>query len=281
MPSLADYQQAMQAYLLAAQEAPQSLAAWCTGDAAACAARLATYRETCSGTLVNALRLTYPSLRRVLGAEFFDAQAAQFARREPPSSAYLNDYGEGFASFVAALPATAPLPYLADLARLEWAVSRALHAPDVPALDATRLQALAPQELAHVRFRPHPGVSALALRFPAERIWRAVLARDEAGMRAIDLSAGRGWVLIERDPSHAVQISRVPDAVGRLTERLFAGAPLHAVLAARGQDMQDMQDMQMALAEHLACGRLVDFDLDPTLDTSPIQGRAAHEELEQ
>jgi hypothetical protein len=277
MPSLADYQQAMHAYLLADEEAPQLLAPWCAGEPASCASRLATYRDTCSGTLVNALRLTYPAVRQVLGAQFFDAQAAQFARREPPEGAYLNAYGEHFAPFVAALPTTASLSYLADLARLEWAVSRALHAPNTPALDPARLQALAPQDLAQVRFRAHPAVSALALRVPAERIWQAVLARDEAGMRAIDLSAGAGWVLVDRDTAHTVQITRIPDAIGRLSEQLFAGAPLHAVLGVAHvqQRAQHAGDLQAALADHLACGRLVDFDLE----TPPTQGCSAHEEL--
>lgn len=277
MPSLAEYQQAVRTYLLADEEMAGALTAWCAGESAASAARLATYRGTCSATLVNALRLTYPAVRHVLGTEFFDAQAAQFARSEPPDSAYLNDYGERFAPYVAGLPATASLSYLADLARLEWAVNRALHAPDMPSLDPVRLQALTQEELARVRFRAHPGASALALRFPAERIWQAVLARDEQGMRAIDLSTGQGWVLVDRDASHAVQITRIPEVIGRLSARLFAGEPLYAVLGAAEQGASPLpaeelraealraEELQGALADHLARGRLVDFDLDTSL----------------
>jgi len=260
-PSLAEYQQSMHAYLLAEEAAPARLTAWCTGDAAVSAARLATYRGTCSGTLVQALRLSYPAVRQVLGAEFFDAMAARFARLEPPGSAYLNDYGERFASFVAARPETASLVYLADLARLEWAVNRALHAPDVAPLDPARLQVLAPEALAHVCFRAHPAVGTLALRFPAERIWQVVLARDEAGMRHIELASGAGWILIERDADHAVRIQRLSDAVGRLSERLFAGVPLHVALEAAGDDAMPPEQLQTALAEHLAAGRLVEFYL--------------------
>ncbi|HWG78056.1 MAG TPA: DNA-binding domain-containing protein [Steroidobacteraceae bacterium] len=270
MPSLAEYQQAMHAYLLAAQEAPEPVAGWCAGDTPASAARLAIYRNTCSAVLVNALRLNYPAVRHVLGGEFFDAQAAHFARREPPASAYLNDYGERFAPFVAALPATASLSYLADLARLEWAVSRALHAPDLPALDIQRLQALDPEQLAQVSFRAHPAVHVLALQGPVERIWQAVLARDEAAMRCIDLSAGSGWVLVERDPAHAVQIVRLPDAIGRLSKQLFAGVPLHVVFESAGDGLRALQDAQAALAGHLAGARLVDF----ALTTPPREGPA-------
>lgn len=273
MPSLAEYQQAMHDYLLA-EEAEQgeqlpataaALAAQCSGDPAATAARLLTYR--CRGTLVNALRLSYPAVRYVLGADCFDAIARQFVCLELPRSACLNDYGADFAAFAAESPATAMVPYLCDLARLEWAVNRALHAPDTTALCPTRLQTLAPEALAHVCFRAHPSVSVLALRFPAERIWQSVLERDEARMASIDLSAGAGYVLIERDASHAVQIRRLCKAVGCLSERLFAGEPLYAAvgaaLEAQGEgDGAQPEHVQAALADHLACGRLVSFHVE-------------------
>lgn len=266
MPSLAEYQRQMYAYLLAQEESAGELAAWCAGDVERSAARLATYRNTCSATLVNALRLSYPAVRQVLGAEFFDAHAAVFARLEPPVSAYLNDYGERFGTFIAELPATAPLTYLPDLARLEWAVNRALHAPDCAPLDPARLQGLEPGMLAQVCFRAHPSISVLPLHSPAEQLWQAVLARDDDAMRRIDLTAGAGWVLVERDASHAVQIARVPEPIARVSAQLFAGVPLYAALDACGDAQQEQQEqqaeaLQVALAQHLAAGRLVDFFL--------------------
>jgi hypothetical protein len=269
MPSLADYQQAMHAYLLADQEAPQPVAGWCVGEPTTATVRLAVYRGTVHSTLLNALRLSYPAVRLVVGAEFFDAVAAVFIRSEPPTSAYLNDYGERFGACVAELPTTATLSYLQDLARLEWAVNRALHAPEVAAMDPARLQALEPDATARLCFRARPDISVLALRCPAERIWQAVLERDEAVMRSIDLTSGVGWVLIERDAARAVQIRRMSEPVGRMSERLFAGAPLHAALTAADEDTQEPELLQAALADHLACGRLVGFSLDFPLEQEP------------
>jgi hypothetical protein len=269
MPSLAEYQQAMHAYLLAEQEAPQPMAEWCVGESTAATARLAVYRGTAHSTLLNALRLSYPAVRLVLGTDYFAAVAGDFIRGEPPTSAYLNDYGERFGAFVAELPTTATLSYLQDLARLEWAVNRALHAPEAAAIDPSRLQALEPDATARLCFRARPDISVLALRCPAERIWQAVLERDEASMRSVDLSSGVGWVMIERDTARAVQIRRMSDAVGRMSERLFAGAPLHAALAAADEGVQEPELLQAALADHLACGRLVGFLLDSPLEQEP------------
>jgi len=269
MPSLAEYQQAMHAYMLAEQEALHPMAAWCVGESTAVTTRLAIYRGTAHSTLLNALRLSYPAVRFVLGTDYFDAVAADFIRSEPPTSAYLNDYGERFGAFVAELPATATLSYLQDLARLEWAVNRALHAPAVAAMDPARLQGLEPDATARLCFRARPDISVLALRCPAERIWQAVLERDEAAMRCIDLSSGVGWVMIERDAARAVQIRRMSDAVGRMSERLFAGAPLQAALTVADESAQEPELLQAALADHLACGRLAGFSLDFPSEQEP------------
>ena len=262
MPSLAEYQQAMHAYLLAEQEAPQPVARWCEGEPTMATVRLAVYRGTVLSTLLNALRLSYPAVRLVLGADYFDAVAGDFIRSAPPRSAYLNDYGEKFAAFVAGLPTTATLSYLADLARLEWAVNRALHAPQVATMDPARLQALEPDAAASLCFRARPDITVLALCCPAERIWQAVLERDEIAMRSIQLSSGVGWVMVERDAERALQIRRMSDAVGSMSGRLFAGVPLHAALNVTDESGQEPALLHAALADHFACGRLVDFSSD-------------------
>jgi hypothetical protein len=128
---------------------------------------------------------------------------------------------------------------------------------------------LEPESTARLCFRARADVSVLALRYPAERIWQAVLERDESAMQRIDLSSGVGWVLIERDAAHAVQIRRMSDAVGRVSERLFAGMPLHAALTVGDEGAQEPELLQAALADHLACGRLVGFSLDFPLEQEP------------
>src|ERR1700683_4968067 len=94
------------------------------------ALRLAIYRNTAFATLVNALRLSFPAVQRLVGADFFEAAAQQFIRASLPTSAYLNDYGADFPGFLSHFAPAAGLVYLGDVARLEWAVNRALHAGD-------------------------------------------------------------------------------------------------------------------------------------------------------
>lgn len=230
------------------------------------ALRLAIHRNTAFGTLVNALRLSFPAVQRLVGADFFEAAAREFIRRNPPRSAYLNDYDADFPGFLAAYAPASALVYLADVARLEWAVNRALHAVDVPRLELARLAALDESALSQVSFSAHPALSLLRLEFPADAIWRAVLEQNDVAMAAIDLSAGPVHLLVERDAA-GVQVRALSAAAWDFTARLSSGRPLSAVLA-DGPD----GEIDAWLAEHLALGRLVDFTCTTEAATNVAAG---------
>lgn len=239
---------------------PEDVRDW-LGDDTEAAWRLAVYRDTARSALGNALALSYPAVRRLVGADFFDGAAQEFIGAQLPESGCLNDYGAEFAgflgTFVDRFAPSAPLRYLADVARLEWAVNQALHAPDLPGLDLSRLGALDAAAMAALRLIPHPSISLLALDFPADLIWRAVLDHDDAAMSAIDLRRGPVWLLVERT-SQSVRVQRLEESAARFTQRLFAGEPLQAALEPEAAGAQ-----QAVLAEHLSCGRIVDFHADP------------------
>jgi hypothetical protein len=244
MPALLELQQTLRAQLFGDAMPPDE-------DSAL---RLAIYRNTCFSTLVNALRLSYPAVQRLVGAEFFEGGAREFIRRHPPASAYLNDYGGDFPAFLSAFAPAAALAYLADVAQLEWAVNRALHADEAPSLELARLATLDESALSRVSFTAHPGLSLLRLDFPADAIWRAVLDQDAAAMAAIDLAGGPVHLLIERDAG-GVQVRRLNAARWEFTARLCAGQPLYAMLDDRADG-----DTSAWLAEHLSSGRFIDFD---------------------
>jgi hypothetical protein len=259
MPALLELQRALRAQLfgdaLASGDALAEALAQALPPSDDSARRLAIYRNTCLSTLVNALRLSFPAVQRLVGAEFFEGGAREFIRSHPPGSANLNEYGADFPSFLSGFAPAAALAYLADVAQLEWAVNRALHADDVPSLELARLGLLDESALSRVSFRAHPGVSLLRLGFPADAIWRAVLDQSDAAMAAIDLASGPVHLLIERDAA-GVQVRRLGAPAWDFTVRLCAGRPLYAVIDDRPDGQSDAW-----LAEHLSLGRFIDFVL--------------------
>jgi hypothetical protein len=216
---------------------------------------LAIHANTAASTLGNALALSFPAVRAIVGAEFFEAACRQFIAGHPPQQACLNDYGETFPHFLAQFPPARELRYLADVARLEWAVSRALQASDAPGLNLAELAAVPAESMAQLRFIPQPALSVLCLATPADEIWSAVLAQNEVAMRALDVRSIPVWLLVERGPG-GVQIRRLDPVRGQFLRLLCAGESLQVALESAGDE-----PLNDTLAEQLAGGRFTHWKL--------------------
>lgn len=206
--------------------------------------------------LTTALRLSYPAVHRLVGADFFEGAARIFIAQHPPRCACLDDYGAEFPGFLSGFPPASSLPYLADVARLEWAVSRALHATDEEPLDARRLAALDEAGRARVRFVPHASLGLVPARHPADAIWRAVLEGDDGALAAVELSGGPVYLLVQRIET-GIDVRRMTESVWRFTTELCAGQPLVAALA----EARDI-DAPAVLAAHLSAGCFATFSLE-------------------
>lgn len=133
--------------------------------------RFAVYRNNVAVSLVEALGARFPVVKRLVGEEFFRAIAHAFVLREPPLSPLLIHYGDSFAAFIGDFEAAEPLPYLADVARLEYARGRAYHAADVEPLPRAAFPALPPGSIGAARVTLHPSVSIIASPYPLLSIW--------------------------------------------------------------------------------------------------------------
>src|SRR6516164_2995967 len=85
-------------------------------DGLAPEARLNVYRNTFISTLTTALRLSFPAVHRLVGAEFFESVARIFIEAAPPRSAYLGEYGADVPEFLKSFPPAASLAYLSGAA---------------------------------------------------------------------------------------------------------------------------------------------------------------------
>ena len=141
--------------------------------------RMALYRGNMIGAWQQALAAAYPVVRTLLGAEFFAELARAYGQEHPGTSGDLNMFGAHFAEFVASFRHTQGLPYLADVAALEWIVHRAHYAADAEPLRRERIAALLPDELLAARFVLHPACAWLASPHPITSIWLAHQPRSD------------------------------------------------------------------------------------------------------
>ena len=253
MPTLRELQRDVARALIAGDDAA---AMHLVADGLAPVARLAVYRNTIVASLTAALRLSYPAVHRLVGAAFFESAAQLFLVVQPPRGACLDDYDPAFADFLDKFAPAASIRYLAGVARLDWAVNRALHAPDADGLDPARLAAVAAADEPRLRFVPHPSVGLVRAEHPVDAIWRAVLTQDDAAMTAIELDAGPVFLLVRRT-ADAPAIARLAPAAWRFTASLCAGRSLQDAIATAGD-----VDAATLLAGHLIDGVFTDFALD-------------------
>jgi len=133
--------------------------------------RFAVYRNNVVAGLVKALKSRFPVVEKIVGEGFFAAMARVFVVERPPRSPVLASYGNEFATFIAAFEPARELPYLADVARLEAARTRAYHAADATPVDAGQFAALDAHTVGGIRIDMHPSAQIIRSRYPIATIW--------------------------------------------------------------------------------------------------------------
>ena len=156
------------ALLDAKQPVPQGITA---PNAAVPTRRFAVHRNNVVAGLVRALQTRFPAVEKIVGEEFFAAMARAFVVEQPPCTPLLATYGDEFAAFIAAFEPAHEIAYLADVARLEAARTRAYHAADAIPLDAGQFAALDPYAVGSMRFGLHPSTEIVRSPHPIVTIW--------------------------------------------------------------------------------------------------------------
>lgn len=238
-----------EALLDPARPCPAGLRAWNGSDPAR---RLAVHRNNVVASLVDALADTFPVVQALVGAEFFRAMAAVYVRREPPVSPLLVDYGEGLPLFMEGFAPVAGLPYLPDVARLEFARVRAFHAADAEPLqpDAMRRALANCSDAGACRLTTHPALQVVASRHAVVSIWSA--HQGHGDLRKVDAGSPETALVVR--PAFEVLVLSAPPGTAAFVQALSRGCDLadSAMLAARHQGF----DLPAVLALLLANGGL-------------------------
>lgn len=197
-------------------------------------ARFAVYRNNIAVSLTNALGQRFPVVKRLVGDEFFHGMARAFMATSLPSSPLIFAYGDQFPDFIADFAPATALPYLADVARLEAAWTRAYHAGDVLPMTVEALAKVAPDQIATSRFRIHAATALVRSNFAIGTIWQAH-QQDYAGKQSVGHAE---WVAVTR-PAFEVRVHVIPGADGVFAAALFTGSTIgEAAQAVFAQDQQ-------------------------------------------
>jgi hypothetical protein len=191
--------------------------------------RLAIYRNNTFLSLTYALMATFPAVVRVVDARFFRYLAHAFIKAHPPRQPMLSQYGGGLATFIADFDACRALPYLADLARLEWAINEAALQPLKSALSPGAIGAIAPELLATARLTLQPSLRLVVSRWPVLAIWQANQTAHSVQAMTVARSANR--ILLLRKGAGVVMDSHSASR-SRFVYALNNGATIETAMAA-------------------------------------------------
>jgi hypothetical protein len=135
-------------------------------------ARLDIYAQMYCARLLEVLVEDFPRVAAILGEDRFHELGRAYVRQSPSTHPSLRNLGAHFVEFVNSHPVTTSLPFLADLARLEWARLAVFDAPNAEPLQLENLQTIPVDAWPTIRFQLIPALQTLTCAWPVQTIWK-------------------------------------------------------------------------------------------------------------
>lgn len=216
--------------------------------------RFGIYRNNIYRSLAGVLEAAFPTVHNLVGDENFTVLARRFIAEFPPQRPQLFAYGGDFAAFLAGFaPAVEELPFLPDLARVEWAVNEAYFEADAESLNAGHLAGLAPERYAGLRLGLHPTVRLIESDWPVWDLWGAEVLPDSGPDPGSPGEQQRGQRVLVRRPENKVDVVMATHGDFAFLGALATGDTLGEAAAAGVAADPDF-DLSACLAGHLAGG---------------------------
>ncbi|ALL13137.1 DNA-binding domain-containing protein [Caulobacter henricii] len=185
------------------------------------------YRNNYRQGLARALAQSFPVVQLLVGDAFFGAMALEYVELTPPTSRLLRAYGETFADFIGRFAPAATVPYLADVAKLEFALVQSFYADDLEDEPIRDLAAIGVESQLQWR----SSTQLIGSQYPIVSIWRAHIAGEH--LDGLDWLPESG--LIVRD-GHAVGIQTLRAAEAQLADLFRVPTSLVSALEVLGPE---------------------------------------------
>lgn len=194
-------------------------------------ARLDIYRRHHRESFRRHLRGRYPTLEWLLGTDRLVSLADATLRHAPPRRPSLAEYGQELVETLLRAGEGLP-PYIADMARLDWALGCVSVAIEREAIAIDALAAVPAEALGEVTLALQPGLSHVAAGWPVDELVQLRLAGSAPERLAfsardthLELRGARGRFSLRRmargDVTFRARLA-AGEALGRAAEAAFA-----------------------------------------------------------
>lgn len=220
------------------------------------AARLHAYADGYPARIHESLTEGFPAVMHLVGTGQAFALTQRYIVAHPPRSFNLNHAGSGLVEFLRQDALTASLPFLPDLAWLEWLLLRAFHAEEQAPLDPARIAQWDDGAWASARIRFQPAVAVISSEWPLRDLHDArATPLEEIDIEVRDrpdhVLIRRRGVAVHRDGINATE--------ARVLRALLAGQTLGAVMQSLADHQQDADAIGGWFARWMQQGLIVDI----------------------
>ena len=150
---------------------------------------LAIYQSNFKASAIRTLAISYPSIYALIGDDNFATAATEFIKLAFKSSGDWGEFGEDFPTFLANQPALESLPFIGQLARLDWAVYRAERAED-KTTDLTTLTLLSSTDPYHIKLNLASGLTNHSCDYAVDKIRESLLKHKGESFSSVEFTAG-------------------------------------------------------------------------------------------
>ncbi|MBK8012401.1 MAG: putative DNA-binding domain-containing protein [Deltaproteobacteria bacterium] len=222
-----------------------------SGPAISAEARLELYHYAYHARLVECLADDFAAVQDAIGERAFEEIARQYIAAHPSTHPNLNAFGAQFPEFLRTRAnGRSDVRFAAELARLEWAVVEAIHAPESAALSAEALASVSAEAWPTLRLLPSSTLQRLMFDYPVNRYFQAYMNDDPIEIPAPEWSA----VAVYRQDW---RVYRMPltRSMDNVLGAILRGQPLiEALSVLDAEDEVDPEDVTTWFKEWMASG---------------------------
>lgn len=259
MPSLHDTQALVMGALLRGDASHEVATLLRSSRGLVAGRRLQVYRNNLYASLGSALAAVYPVVARLVGETYFRQLARAYVARHPSTSGNLHAFGDRLPAFLRAQASLGALPYLADVAALEWASHEVYHESDGTDFDMAPFAQVPPVAQPRIRLHLQLATRFVASPYPVLAIWTANQSHDDEGVTPVALDEGGVRLLVAR-AGFEVEYRVLGRAEDRWLRALAEGRTLAVALQA-ALDVDAGFDLGATLGRHLALGSFRSWSL--------------------
>lgn len=212
--------------------------------------RLSIYSNNALLGLTDTLENIYPVIKKIVGSKFFTMMSRDFIKVYHQRLGNRNMFGGELSAFLENYAPSASLPYLPDIAALEWAYFQSAIAEDAQALSFESLSqniASNPDYILSV----HNSVHILEQKYNALEIWQA---HQHASIEAVELKSDVHTLQVWRDTDHTILMRKISPALKALIKQCQEHKPFTQAITVSSQHAENIQTFQQEFAEAVSLG---------------------------